>query len=116
LVEFASVVDAVRCAAEIQRAMLERDRALPENRRITFRVGVNLGDVIVDDDDIFGDGVNIATRLEGLAEPGGICVSVTVREHLGDRLPYVPSQTSASRASRISRGRCGIFNEWPVQR
>src|SRR4029077_1370538 len=89
LAEFASVVDAVRCAAEIQRAMADRDLDLAEERRLRFRIGVNLGDVIADGDDIYGDGVNIAARLEGLAAPGGICVSGTVRDHIGDRLPYV---------------------------
>src|SRR3974390_1024382 len=85
---FASVVDAVRCAGEIQRAMADRDLDLPEERRLRFRIGVNLGDVIVDGGDIYGDGVNIAVRLEGLAAPGGVCVSGTVRDHIGDRLPY----------------------------
>src|SRR6516165_6603263 len=88
LAEFASVVDAVRCAAEIQRAMADRDLDLAEERRLRFRIGINLGDVIADGDDIYGDGVNIAVRLEGLAEPGGVCVSGTVRDHIGDRLPY----------------------------
>jgi adenylate cyclase len=88
LAEFASVVDAVRCAGEIQRAMADRDLDLAEERRLRFRIGVNLGDVIADSDDIYGDGVNIAVRLEGLAAPGGICVSGTVRDHIGDRLPY----------------------------
>ena len=74
LAEFASVVDAVRCAGEIQRAMADRDLDLPEERRLRFRIGVNLGDVIADGGDIYGDGVNIAARLEGLAAPGGICV------------------------------------------
>ena len=72
LVEFASVVDAVECAAEIQRGMALRNADLPEDRRIEFRVGINLGDVIVEGDDIYGDGVNVAARLEALAEPGGI--------------------------------------------
>src|SRR5207244_12187419 len=71
LVEFPSVVDAVRCAAEIQRAMVDRETELAEDRRIRFRVGINLGDIIADGDDIFGDGVNVAARLEALAEPGG---------------------------------------------
>jgi class 3 adenylate cyclase/pimeloyl-ACP methyl ester carboxylesterase len=75
LVEFASVVDAVECAAEIQRAMTTRNLDVPEDRRIVFRIGVHLGDVIVEGDDIYGEGVNIAARLEGLAEPGGICIS-----------------------------------------
>ncbi len=88
LVEFSSVVDAVRCAVEIQRAMVDRNAGIAEDKRITFRIGVNLGDVIVDGDDIYGDGVNIAARLEALAEPGGICISRTVRDHIGDRLPY----------------------------
>ncbi len=88
LVEFSSVVDAVRCAVEIQRAMVDRNAGIAEDKRITFRIGVNLGDVIIDGDDIYGDGVNIAARLEALAEPGGICISRTVRDHIGDRLAY----------------------------
>src|SRR5262249_30251497 len=86
LMEFVSVVDAVRCAAEIQRAMLDRETELAEERRIKWRIGVNLGDVIVEGDDIFGDGVNIAARLESLAEPGGICVSARVQEDAAGRL------------------------------
>jgi adenylate cyclase len=90
LVEFASVVDAVRCAVEVQRAMAERNAEVPGNKRIEFRVGINLGDIIVDDDgDIFGDGVNVAARLEGLAEPGGICLSGVVRDQVRDRLNVV---------------------------
>jgi adenylate cyclase len=88
LVEFASVVDAVHCAVEIQRAMVDRNAETTDDKRITFRIGVNLGDVIADGGDIYGDGVNIAARLEALAEPGGICISRTVRDHIGDRLPY----------------------------
>jgi adenylate cyclase len=88
LVEFSSVVDAVRCAVEIQRAMVDRNTGIAEDQRIIFRIGVNLGDVIIDGDDIYGDGVNISARLEALAEPGGICISRTVRDHIGDRLPY----------------------------
>src|SRR5215813_155735 len=88
LVEFASVVDAVRCAAEVQRGMLDREPDIPDERRIRFRIGINLGDVIVENDDILGDGVNIAARLEALAEPGGICISRTVRDQIRDRLPY----------------------------
>src|SRR5262249_19225415 len=75
LLEFSSVVDAVRCAIEVQTDIAAKGAKVPEDQRITFRIGVNLGDVIVDGDDIFGDGVNIAARLEVLAEPGGICVS-----------------------------------------
>src|SRR5207248_6380703 len=89
LVEFPSVVDAVRCAAEIQRAMRHRNSELPQDRRIEFRIGVNLGDVIVEGDDIFGDGVNVAARLESIAEPGGIAVSHSVRDHVGNRLDLI---------------------------
>jgi adenylate cyclase len=88
VVEFPSVVNAVRCAAEIQRAMIDRNADIPEDKRISFRIGVNLGDVIVEPEDIFGDGVNIAARLEALAEPGGICISRAVRDHIGERLPF----------------------------
>jgi adenylate cyclase len=86
LVEFASVVDALRCAAEAQAAMAESNAELPPNRRIEFRMGINVGDVVVEDGDIFGDGVNVAARLEGLAEPGGICVSARVQEDAAGRL------------------------------
>jgi len=86
LAEFPSVVDAVRCAAEVQRGMAERNAKTPENGRITFRIGINLGDVIVEEYDIFGDGVNVAARLEALAEPGGICISRVVRDQVRDRL------------------------------
>jgi adenylate cyclase len=103
LAEFASVVDAVRCAAEIQRAMIYRNANQPDDRQITFRIGVNLGDIIVDRDDIHGDGVNIAARLEGLAEPGGICVSGTVRDHIGDRLPYAFEDTGEQSVKNIAR-------------
>ncbi|MBV8531427.1 MAG: tetratricopeptide repeat protein [Candidatus Eremiobacteraeota bacterium] len=88
LAEFPSVVGAVRCAVEVQRGMAERNAGTPPEKRIEFRVGINLGDVIVEEHDIFGDGVNVAARLEGLAAPGGICVSGTVRDHIGERLPY----------------------------
>ena len=88
LAEFPSVVDAVRCGAELQREMIDREAGLAEDRWIRFRIGINLGDVIVEDDDIFGDGVNVAARLEALAEPGGICISRTVRDQVRDKLPY----------------------------
>jgi adenylate cyclase len=86
LVEFPSVVDAVRCAVDVQRGMVERNAAISVDERIEFRVGINLGDVIVEGEDIFGDGVNIAARLEALAEPGGICVSRVVRDQVRDKL------------------------------
>jgi adenylate cyclase len=75
LVEFASAVDAARCAIEIQREMSHRTAGVPPEHRIEFRFGIHVGDIIIDDDDIFGDGVNIAARLEGIAEPGGVCIS-----------------------------------------
>src|SRR6516164_1818494 len=103
LVEFPSVVDAVRSAVEVQRAMVDREPDLPEERRIRFRIGVNLGDVIVEEHDIFGDGVNIAARLEGLAEPGGICISGTVRDHIGDRLPFAFEDMGEQRVKNIRR-------------
>ena len=86
LAEFASVVDAVRAAVEIQQAMAERNASLAESKRILFRVGINLGDVVIDGDDIQGDGVNVAARLEGLAEPGGICISASVYDQIRDRI------------------------------
>lgn len=86
LIEFPSVVEAVACAVAMQQGMQERNSGTPERQRIVFRVGINLGDVIVEDGDIFGDGVNVAARLEGLAEPGGICVSRVVRDQVRDRL------------------------------
>jgi adenylate cyclase len=83
LAEFPSVVEAVRCASELQR-----NAEIPEDKRITFRVGINLGDVIAEPDDIYGDGVNVAARLEALAEPGGICISRVVRDQIRDKLIY----------------------------
>src|SRR6516162_8982760 len=84
LVEFGSVVDAVRCAVEVQQGMAERNAEVSEEKRIEFRIGINLGDIIRDGRDIFGDGVNIAARLEALAEPGGICVSRVVHDQVRD--------------------------------
>jgi adenylate cyclase len=75
LVEFASAVDAARCAIEVQRGMAEQNSDVPQELRIEFRIGIHVGDIIIDDNDIFGDGVNIAARLEGIAEPGGVCIS-----------------------------------------
>ncbi len=89
LLEFPSVVNAVRCAAEIQRGMRDRNANLPQEIRIEFRIGVNLGDVIVQDEDIFGDGVNVAARLESIAKPGGIAISGSVRDQIGNRLDLV---------------------------
>jgi TolB-like protein/class 3 adenylate cyclase/Tfp pilus assembly protein PilF len=103
LAEFASVVDAVRCAVEMQRGMAERNAGIAAPERIEFRVGINLGDVIVERDDIFGDGVNVAARLEGLAAPGGICVSGTVRDHIGDRVPYAFEDLGERPVKNIAR-------------
>ena len=86
LVEFPSVVNAVACAVEIQRKMIERNADVPEDQRIEFRIGVNLGDIIFEDNDIFGDGVNVAARIESIAEPGGVCISSSVRDSVGNRL------------------------------
>jgi adenylate cyclase len=103
LAEFASVVDAVRCAAEIQRGMIDRKPEVPEERRIRFRIGVNLGDVIVEGEDIFGNGVNVAARLEALAEPGGICVSRVVRDQVRDRLDYTFEDLGEQQVKNIAR-------------
>jgi len=113
LAEFASVVDAVRCAVEIQRGMAERNSGTPPDSRIDFRVGINLGDVMAEPADIYGDGVNVAARLEALAEAGGICVSGTVREHVGDRLVLAfedvgePELKNITRPVRVYRVRDG---------
>jgi len=103
LVEFPSVVDAVRCAVEVQRGMVDREPEVPEERRIRFRIGINLGDVIIEEHDIFGDGVNVAARLEALADPGGICVSRTVRDHIRDKLPYPFEDMGEQSVKNITR-------------
>jgi adenylate cyclase len=86
LAEFSSVVDAVRCALDVQRGMAERNAEVPHEKQIEFRIGINVGDIIIDRGDIFGDGVNVAVRLEGIAEPGGICVSGRVLEDIQGKL------------------------------
>jgi TolB-like protein/class 3 adenylate cyclase/Tfp pilus assembly protein PilF len=103
LAEFPSIVDAVRCAVEIQRAMIDRNTEPPEDRRVVFRVGINLGDVIVEGDDIYGDGVNIAARLEALAEPGGICISRVVRDQVRGKLPYALEDMGEQIVKNIAR-------------
>jgi adenylate cyclase len=103
LAEFASVVDAVRCAVEVQRAMGDRNAETPEDKRITFRVGINLGDVIVEEHDIFGDGVNVAARLEAMAEPGGICISRVVRDQIRDKLSYPFEDLGEQSVKNIAR-------------
>jgi len=103
LAEFASVIDAVRCAVEVQRGMAERNGAVPTAARIEFRVGINLGDVIAEDHDIFGDGVNVAARLEALADPGGICISRVVRDQIRDKLPYSFEDLGEQSVKNIAR-------------
>jgi TolB-like protein/class 3 adenylate cyclase len=88
LAEFGSVVDAIECAVEIQKELREKNEGLPDNRKMEFRIGVNLGDVIEEEDQIYGDGVNIASRIEGLTEPGGICISRTTYDSVKDKLPF----------------------------
>ena len=86
MAEFSSIINAVKCAVETQKEMSKRNADLPENRRMLFRIGVNLGDIVEEDDRIYGDGVNIAARLEGLAEAGGICISRTAYNHVKNKL------------------------------
>jgi adenylate cyclase len=106
LAEFASVVDALRCAIEIQRGMLGCNADLPQERRIEFRVGINVGDIIIDGGDIYGDGVNVAARLEGLAEPGGICVSGRVQEDARGKLDITFEDAGEQQLKNIA---------WPVR-
>ena len=103
LVEFASVVDAVRCAVAVQQAMLERNTGVAADNRIELRIGINLGDVIVEGDDLYGDGVNIAARIEALADTGGVFVSNTVHDQVRDRLPFVFEDLGEQQVKNIAR-------------
>src|SRR6202048_4682124 len=103
LVEFASVVDAVRCAVEAQGGMALRTAYVPAERRIDFRIGINLGDIIIEEHDIYGDGVNVAARLEALAEPGGICVSRVVRDQVRDKLDFIFEDLGEQQVKNIAR-------------
>jgi TolB-like protein/Tfp pilus assembly protein PilF len=103
LAEFSSGVDALRCAVEVQRAMAERNTKLPQDKQIQFRIGINVGDVIIDGNDIFGDGVNVAARLESLAEPGGICVSGRVHEDVQGRFDIAFEDIGDRQLKNISR-------------
>src|SRR5215470_13589002 len=103
LAEFASVVDAVRCAVEMQRGTAERNAGIPPEKRIDFRIGINLGDVIVEKHDIFGDGVNVAARLEALAAPSGVLISNTVHDHVRDRLPIAFEDLGDHQVKNIAR-------------
>ena len=103
LVEFASVVDAVKCAVGVQEALGGRDTDVPEDRRIQYRIGINLGDIVFDGDDILGDGVNVAARLEGLAKPGGICVSGTVYDQLAGKLDILFKDGGEQKVKNVPR-------------
>ena len=103
LVEFASVVDAVRCAVAVQQAMPEREAGLAADNRIELRIGINLGDVIVEGDDLYGDGINIAARIEALAVAGGVFVSNTVHDHVRDRLPFAFEDLGEQQVKNIVR-------------
>ena len=103
LVEFASVVDALRCATEWQHHMADRNSMESRDLRIDFRIGINMGDVVVENDDIFGDGVNVAARLEGLADPGGICVSARVQEDTAGKLDLAFEDMGEQALKNIAR-------------
>ena len=103
LLEFPSVVDAVRCAVDVQRGMAQHNTDVPLDQRIQFRIGINVGDIIIDGEDIYGDGVNVAARLQTLAEPGGICVSRVVREQVLDKLSFTFEDLGAQEVKNIAR-------------
>jgi adenylate cyclase len=103
LIEFPSVVDAVRCALEVQRGMDGRNADVPADRRIEFRVGINLGDVVIEGDDLFGDGVNVAARLEGIAEPGGICISNSAYQQVRDKIGIEFADMGEQQLKNIAR-------------
>lgn len=103
LVEFQSVTEALRCAVDFQQRMARRNRDMPASRTLLYRIGINLGDVIVEDGDIFGDGVNVAARLESIAEPGGICISAAVRDQVADRLDVGYEDLGEQQVKNIQR-------------
>ena len=103
LVEFASAVDAIRCAMEIQRAMAERNATIPEDRRVEFRIGINVGDIIIDEGDIYGDGVNVAARVESLASPGAICISEDAYKQIKGKLALDVSDMGEQRLKNITQ-------------
>jgi class 3 adenylate cyclase/pimeloyl-ACP methyl ester carboxylesterase len=108
LVEFHSIVDAVTCALGVQRGMIGRNVAVPEDRRIVFRIGINIGDILSDGDDIFGDGVNLAARLEALCEPGGVCISRAANEQIRDKLSLAFADLGERTVKNIARS-IGVF-------
>src|SRR5215469_2544172 len=103
LIEFPSVVDAVRCAVEVQQQMTAKDANQPQDKRIAFRVGIHLGDVVVEGDDLLGDGVNVAARLESVAEPGGVCISEDAYRQVRDRVPSKFIDTGEQQFKNIAR-------------
>jgi adenylate cyclase len=103
LIEFASAVDAVRCAVEVQRGMTERNALMPAEKRIEYRIGIHVGDIITEEGDIYGDGVNIAARLEGIAQPGGICISDDAYRQVRGKLD-ASFEDGASKNLKILRG------------
>jgi class 3 adenylate cyclase/tetratricopeptide (TPR) repeat protein/TolB-like protein len=103
LLEFPSVVEAVRCAVDVQRGIVVRNAEVPADQRIEFRIGINVGDIIIDDEDIYGDGVNVAARLQALAEPGEICVSKAVRDQVLDKLSFGFEELGAQQVKNIAR-------------
>src|SRR5882757_9268137 len=108
LVEFASVVDAVSCAVNVQRSIVRRNAGIPQDKQIVFRIGINVGDIIIDGDDIFGDGVNIAARLETLCEPGGVCISRAANDQIRDKLSIAFADLGEQAVKNISRA-VGVF-------
>jgi class 3 adenylate cyclase/pimeloyl-ACP methyl ester carboxylesterase len=108
LVEFASVVDAVSCAVNIQRSMVKRNAGISSEKQIVFRIGINVGDIIIDGDDIFGDGVNIAARLEALCEPGGVCISRAANDEIRDKLSIAFADLGEQAVKNIARA-VGVF-------
>jgi adenylate cyclase len=114
LVEFASVVDGLRCATEWQHGMADRNAGLPHASRIEFRIGINVGDVVIEDGDIFGDGVNVAARLEGLADPGGICVSARVQEDVAGKLDLTFEDLGEQSLKNIARP-VRVYRVWPTK-
>src|SRR3954463_1930311 len=103
LLEFASVVDAVECAVAVQAVMAERNSDVPLDRRMLFRIGINLGDILIEGDDILGDGVNVAARLEGIAEPGGICISSSSYEQVHGKVEVEFTDLGEQRLKNIER-------------
>ena len=103
LLEFSSVVDAVECAVAVQTVMAQRNEGVPQDRRMVFRIGINLGDILIEGDDILGDGVNVAARLEGIAEPGGICISASAYDQVRGKVPVEFTDLGEQTLKNIAR-------------